>query len=347
MSGEQAAVASRSSEGMLHQFLSGIPRGRPLPNESWQRRHRVIVVLVFLHAIGFMIASFLWGGDRTIFYLAAAGAIAAMGALALLNSIPKWGRAALTTLGLTTSSAVLVMMSGGYIEMHFHFFVVVAVVALYQSWTPFLIALGVVVLEHGIAGVSMPGAVYNHHQAVAHPWVWALIHAVFVLGLSAVCVYTWGMNEQARALTQSMLNAIDDGIVSVGGDGRITFVNPAAERQLGWIAQQLTGRQFHHMVCADRLDSNELSDANCPTCSRLYSGSVYVVPDGRLLRRGSTPFKVEFVITPLRGSGASGAMLSFRELTDARATTSAFRIARAMSSGLPPAVGSEDERRAG
>ena len=61
---------------------------------------------------------------------------------------PRFQSAA-ASLGLVMTSAVLVHLSGGYIEMHFHFFVMVALLALYQDWTPFLLAIGFVVLHHG------------------------------------------------------------------------------------------------------------------------------------------------------------------------------------------------------
>jgi methyl-accepting chemotaxis protein len=53
-------------------------------------------------------------------------------------------QAVAASLGLITSSAVVVHLSGGYIEAHFHFFVVTAVIALYQDWIPFLTSIAFV-----------------------------------------------------------------------------------------------------------------------------------------------------------------------------------------------------------
>ena len=88
--------------------------------------------------------------------------------------------AVVVSLGLITSSALLVHVSGGVIEAHFHFFVMIVVLALYEDWLPFLIAAGYVVVHHGVAGALDPHAVYNHPDAMAHPWKWALIHGGFV-----------------------------------------------------------------------------------------------------------------------------------------------------------------------
>ena len=60
-------------------------------------------------------------------------------------------------MGLLTASAVLVHLSDGVIEMHFHYFVMVGVITLYQDWRPFLVAIGYVVLQHGVAGRHLAG----------------------------------------------------------------------------------------------------------------------------------------------------------------------------------------------
>ena len=85
-------------------------------------------------------------------------------------------RVVAASFGLITCSAILVHLWTGYIEAHFHFFVMVGVLTLYQAWVPFLVAIAYVVLHHGLVGVLAPASVYNHPGAVAQPWKWALIH---------------------------------------------------------------------------------------------------------------------------------------------------------------------------
>ena len=80
---------------------------------------------------------------------------------------------------------MLVDLWGGITEAHFHFFVMIGVLTLYQDWTPFLVAIAFVVVHHGLGGVLSPASVYGDNpQAVRHPWVWALIHGGFVLAAS-------------------------------------------------------------------------------------------------------------------------------------------------------------------
>jgi len=124
------------------------------------------------------------------------GVVAVAAALGSSKRLPRQIRAGAATLGLVASSALLIHLSGGLIEMHFHFFVVVGVISLYQDWKPFLLALGFVVLHHGILGVFDATAVFNHPAALRSPWKWAGIHGMFVLAESVVLLIAWRVNER-------------------------------------------------------------------------------------------------------------------------------------------------------
>src|SRR5260370_16806570 len=108
-------------------------------------------------------------------------------------------QASVAALGLIASSAVLVHLSGGYIEFHFHFFVMVGLLALYQEWAPFLFAIGFVLLHHGVVGVLDPSAVYNHPAAIAHPWRWAGIHPLFIAPMGVVRLIASPVNQTTPA----------------------------------------------------------------------------------------------------------------------------------------------------
>ena len=131
-----------------------------------------------------------------------AGAVAMPAILALMMHRRPRAATALVSLGLITSSAVLVHLWDGVIEAHFHFFVMIMVLALYEDWLPFLLAIAYVVVHHGVFGVLAPHSVYNHQSAYDHPWRWALIHGGFVLAASVAAVATWRLNEDVRAEAQ-------------------------------------------------------------------------------------------------------------------------------------------------
>jgi signal transduction histidine kinase len=121
-----------------------------------------------------------------------------LAALATSQALANRFRAAVATVGLILASTLLVHLSGGFIEAHFHFFVMMAVIVLYQDWMPFLVALIAVVVDHGVIGTLAPAMVYNHSAAQHQPWHWALIHGGFILAESAALLIYWRVNETVQ-----------------------------------------------------------------------------------------------------------------------------------------------------
>jgi diguanylate cyclase (GGDEF)-like protein len=171
-----------------------LPKGQLLPEHIWRRRHAAIVWLLWFHVpalVGFGLAQ----GQPLTHMLQEGGLIAAAAWFASSERFGMTARVVAASFGLITSSAVLVHIWGGVIEAHFHFFVMVGVLTLYQAWVPFLVAIAYVVFHHGLVGVLAPASVYNHPDAVANPWRWALIHGGFVLAASVAHIVAWRTNE--------------------------------------------------------------------------------------------------------------------------------------------------------
>jgi diguanylate cyclase (GGDEF)-like protein len=171
-----------------------LPRGRMLPDAVWAQRHRGILTLLWLHVPALFLYALVRGQSVAHSFLEA-GAVAAFAAVGNALRAERRLSTVVVSLGLLTSSAVLVHLSGGLIEMHFHYFVIVGVVALYQDWRPFLIAIAYVVLQHGVAGVIDPTAVYDHAGAIRNPWQYAALHGFFILGMSGTGLVSWRLNE--------------------------------------------------------------------------------------------------------------------------------------------------------
>ena len=181
---------------MARWIVSVLPTGDSLPEASWRRRHLAIMVLLWAHVPVLLWVALARGNPLGHALVETAVAVPfAIGASIPLFS--KHTREILATIGLASCSGVLTHLSGGLIEMHFHFFIVVAIVTLYQSWLPFGVAIGYVTIHHGLAGALDPASVFNHPAALANPIKWGLIHAGFILAQSAACVIAWRLNETA------------------------------------------------------------------------------------------------------------------------------------------------------
>ncbi|HEX2066263.1 MAG TPA: PAS domain-containing sensor histidine kinase [Candidatus Thermoplasmatota archaeon] len=238
------ATATRSWDWLR----AGLPEGLRLPAAAWETRHRVVVFVLALHAVLLPLFG-MWHGWGYGYILGEGALIAALTLLAARRSFSRRFRSATAALAAVTSSAVLVQFSGGYIEAHFHYFIMVALVALYQDWIPFLLAISYVALSHGVIGSLEPTWVYNHAHATANPWQWAAIHAVAVLAECAALLVFWGESERARARADLMLESAGEAVLGLGLDGKVAYANPAAARLLGAPLPSLLGqdvrRRFH------------------------------------------------------------------------------------------------------
>jgi signal transduction histidine kinase len=189
-----------------------IPAGGALPREVWLQRHRFLVALTWFHVAIIALLGPVLGYDWELSFEALfedgkiLHALLESSVIAFFAIAANWSRigptiqAVCVALGLVSSSAIFVHLSGGYIELHFHFFVMIVFLAFYQEWIPFGVAITYVALHHGIVGVLWPEKVYNHPAAFEAPWTWAGIHAFFVLWASAGSIIAWRYNEKAYAL---------------------------------------------------------------------------------------------------------------------------------------------------
>lgn len=226
---------------LTNAFREYLPEGRGLPDAEWDSRHRVIMYIVWFHAVGLTAFGF-YQGWGAAYSLGEGGLIALLGAVAAWPRLGRRFRSGAASLALVTSSAVFTQFWGGYIEGHFHYFIIVALVILYQDWVPFLLAVGYVALSHGILGVMIPEWVYNHPDAIAHPWKWAVYHAALVLGECAVLIYVWKETERSRSQVDMLMNATGEAILGLDRSGRIAFANPAASALTGRPLGEMLGR---------------------------------------------------------------------------------------------------------
>jgi diguanylate cyclase (GGDEF)-like protein len=169
-----------------------LPKGDLLNADEWRRRHQMIVRIVYAQAIALPLMAIVVGRGVVHGIEEAAPVFV----LAFLAQHLRGVRASVVaTLAMTSAIAIVVHLSGGSIEAHFLYFVAVGVIALYQSWPPFLAAVGFVIVQHGAMGVLDATTVYNHPAAIHNPWLWAAIHGTILLSACVVSITTWRIIE--------------------------------------------------------------------------------------------------------------------------------------------------------
>jgi signal transduction histidine kinase len=180
----------RPSMGGLIAYL---PRGNLLDDAEWNRRHRLLQWVLGIH----LPALFVFGLALHHGFAMVAGVLVPPLICVVLGHYITQRRPAsvLITAGLTYCSAALVVFSRGSIEAHFHFFIIIGFIALYQDWVPFLWNIGFTVLSHGIGSVYKTDLIFDYPAAQQNPWVWSGIHGAAVLAACVGMVMFWRVSE--------------------------------------------------------------------------------------------------------------------------------------------------------
>jgi signal transduction histidine kinase len=177
--GDGRVVGSVGKRPLREALRDFVPQGELLDDETFRRRHLLLSILLALHLPALVAFALVRGFDADVTFLA----VLPLAPFLIVGRLVRERRIAafFVTAGLVYCAVVLVYLSGGSIEAHFHFFVLIGFIALYQDWVPFAWNVVFVVLSHGLANEMAPEAMYNHHAAQTSPWTWALIHGVAVL----------------------------------------------------------------------------------------------------------------------------------------------------------------------
>jgi PAS domain S-box-containing protein len=125
--------------------------------------------------------------------------------------------------------------------------------------------------------------------------------------------------EQAQAFRSVIMDDMAEGLYTVDGDGKLTSMNRAASEMLGWQEKDLLGVSVHAAVHAAPWHGTPQPESECPLRqTRTGALSVQTI-DETFVRKDGTTFGVTCSVAPLEtGGGQPGAVVTFRDMTEAR-----------------------------
>ncbi|HVF11566.1 MAG TPA: PAS domain S-box protein [Actinomycetota bacterium] len=303
-----------------------LPRGEPLSEALWGRRHRGFVIFLWLQAFGLALFGVAQGFGPVHSFLEAS--VVALSALcASVSTFSRRLRAVAVTFGLLSASAILVHLSGGMIEAHFHFFVMVTLITLYQDWVPFLLSIAYVVLHHGIVGTLDPESVFNHPAAFASPVEWAALHGAFIVAASVAGLIVWRRNEElaehlarderavGRQRASLTIASANDAFITIDKTSMVLDWNKASERIFGWSQQEAIGRFMPELIMPERFRAAHL--AGIEKLRATGEGPVlYQTLELAALRRDGTEIAIDITIWPVEVDGDLQFNAFVRDISD-------------------------------
>jgi PAS domain S-box-containing protein len=118
------------------------------------------------------------------------------------------------------------------------------------------------------------------------------------------------------ALTDSMA----DGMFALNPVGRVSFMNQAAVRLLGWSQAELATRSMHDTTHYQNADGSPCLAADCRVLRALHTGTTIRVDDDVFTRRDGRVLPVTYSAAPVSIDGqVNGIVVVFRDVTVLRA----------------------------
>jgi diguanylate cyclase (GGDEF)-like protein/PAS domain S-box-containing protein len=249
-----------------------LPRGAHLSPAAFATRHRFIFVVLWLHLPLLTLVGAVNGHSwAEIIILNLPQVI--FGQLAWHGRTPQ-SRAGWTSLGLTSASVMLIHLSDGMIEAHFHIFVVLLFIALYQQWGPLLWVMMIAIPHHAIWGGLAPQHVFGHPtHGTHHLLTLLLIHMSALLAQIVGILIFWHFAEASEAETaraqtellrsqqrfRALVQHSSDVVAVIGEAGALTYVSPAARHITGYEPESLVGTGWLGLLDAeDRAEAQRL-----------------------------------------------------------------------------------------
>jgi PAS domain S-box-containing protein len=129
---------------------------------------------------------------------------------------------------------------------------------------------------------------------------------------------TGHLRRMARE-TEVLVTSVGDGIYGVDAEGRITFVNPSGAGALRFTAEDLLGRDAHHVFHAPSADGTSYPYDGCYIAEAIRSGVVTAAEEDTYVRADGSEFPVEITASPLVDDDVvRGAVVVFRDVTQRR-----------------------------
>jgi PAS domain S-box-containing protein len=358
-------IAMKSSEHVPPARDSA--RARALFEEQWRinaaRTDRMFAVLMLLQwaaaiAVALLLSPQAWEGGVAAVHPHVWAALIYGGVLAALPVGLAWkqpGRAStryVIGVAQVIFSSLLIHVTGGRIETHFHVFGSLAFLAFYRDWRVLIPATLVVAGDHFVRGVWWPQTVFGLADVESWRWLehagWVVFEDVFLI--LACRSGEREMRDGARRtaeleqLNREMRRQADDleaayhfqnavvetsldAVVTMNDEGRITRWNSQAEIIFGRPSSQVLGKPLAEVIIPERFRAAHVE--GLATYLRTGVGSILnrrlevsaLAGDGR-------EFPIEISIAPIRSGESVGFCAFVRDITVRHQAEEALRSAK-------------------
>ena len=258
--------------------------------------------------------------------------------------------------GQMLMSALLIHLTGGRIETHFHVFGSLAFLAFYRDWRVFVPATLVVAADHFLRGVYWPQSVFGVLTASPWRWVehagWVIFEDIFLVTSCLQSVRETRDIARQRAQLEASNELVEcevrhrtaelqaseqrkgaimasalDCIITIDAQGRVTEFNPAAENTFGYTRGEILGKEMAEMIIPPAM-----REAHRSGLSRYLATGEGPVLGKRIeipaMRADGSEFPVELAITSINHGGSPIFTAFLRDLSERKRAEEDLKAAK-------------------
>ena len=246
--------------------------------------------------------------------------------------------------------SLLIHLSGGRIETHFHVFGSLAFLAFYRDWRVLITASAVVIIDHALRGTYWPQSIFGVLAVSPWRWLehagWVVFEDIFLIGscrqgvreMREIAEHRAKLEatrhqiertvsertaelRQSEARQKAILETAHDGIVSFDDRGLILGFNPAAEVIFGHRRADAIGLSMADLVIPPARRSGQRADLASYLGTSEGLGQRI---EATGLRADGTEFPMEMSITVIRHQEGPPVFTTFvRDITERKTAETA------------------------
>ncbi len=132
--------------------------------------------------------------------------------------------------------------------------------------------------------------------------------------------------ESRKRLLQNIMNTLGEGVYTLDESGICTFLNPEAEKILGWTLEETTGQYLHDLIHAHTPDGRHVTINECCINLSMQQGQVFRSESEFFQHKSGHFFPVALVSSPIFENGKMvGSVAAFQDITSRRQAEAALR----------------------
>lgn len=122
--------------------------------------------------------------------------------------------------------------------------------------------------------------------------------------------------HESEKLLSGITASLGEGLFVLNDGGRLLFMNPEAERLLGWTESELFYREVHRIIHFQKQDGTPLPESCCGVLGVLRNGGVCRTDDDVFWRKDGTPMPVSIVASAIVEDGkVIAAVVAFQDVS--------------------------------